>query len=87
LGANPDIPFTLRSTYTPLFYAVKQKNQKGANMLLDYNAKVDLTDAEGYSELFWAIYYKLESTVPALLDNGADCQLKSKTHDWRTPLI
>jgi uncharacterized protein len=57
---------------------------EAVTFLLDKDADVNQTDAEGNTALFGAIELGLESTVKALVDNGAALNVKNKA--GQTPL-
>lgn len=57
-----------------------------ANVLSDYHADINTTDEDGWTALHRAYYSSQPKVVLALLQKGADTEVKEKSYGW-TPLF
>jgi TonB family protein len=80
--------------WTPLFYAVYDKRGDLVALLLKYRAKVDVTDIQGASPLYWAKERNSPEIVKQLKDAGAidnisvsDLKPMTPPPTWSQPVV
>jgi quinoprotein dehydrogenase-associated probable ABC transporter substrate-binding protein len=76
-GANPDTAMG-EGNYTPLMIAAKVGNLPGAQVLLQYSAKVDAVNSGNNTALMIAAISDQADLLAILLKSGADPKLKNK---------
>jgi len=77
-GANPDGAIG-EAAYTPLMIAANQGQLSSAQVLTQYGAKVDATNAGGLTALMIAAANNHPDIVSLLIKSGADLMLKNKS--------
>ncbi len=75
-GADPNVQWDGYMGATPLMLAVQVRNLGLAEVLLEYDADVNVADKNGDPAINWAAYYGYDDFVELFLLNGADTSLR-----------
>ncbi|NVJ70620.1 MAG: ankyrin repeat domain-containing protein [Alphaproteobacteria bacterium] len=74
-GADPNVRDADYLNTTPLMKAVEVKQLKIADMLLEYDADINITDDNGDPAISWAAYFGHADFVDLFLRHGADANI------------